>query len=64
MDDKHDARWQIVLGSLNPVYCVLCSFALWLELNLKLNVTAMNLPYFLVSVTTYLLLKADSSLRQ
>jgi len=44
VDDKRDAPWQIVLGSLNPVYCVLCSLALWLELNLKLNPTAMNLP--------------------
>jgi hypothetical protein len=45
MDDERDAPWQIVLGSLNPVYCVLCSLALWLELNLKLNPTAMNSPY-------------------
>ncbi|KAI2511670.1 hypothetical protein MHU86_2736 [Fragilaria crotonensis] len=44
MDDEQDAPWQIVLGSLNPVYCVLCSLALWLELNLKLNPTAMNSP--------------------
>ncbi len=34
-----------MLGSLNPVYCVPCSLALWLELNLKLNPTAMNLSY-------------------
>ena len=34
-----------MLGSLNPVYCVLCSLALWLEMNLKLNPTAMNSPY-------------------
>jgi hypothetical protein len=45
VDNEQDAPWQIVLGSLNPVYCVLCSLALWLELNLKLNPTAMNLPY-------------------
>jgi hypothetical protein len=45
VDDERDAPWQIVLGSLNPVYCVLCSLALWLELNLKLNPTAMNSPY-------------------
>ena len=37
VDDERDAPWQIVLGSLNPVYCVLCSLALWLELNLKLK---------------------------
>ena len=45
VDDERDAPWQIVLGSLNPVYCVLCSLALWLEMNLKLNPTAMNSPY-------------------
>ena len=45
VDDERDAPWQIVLGSLNPVYCVLCSLALWLELNLKLNPAAMNSPY-------------------
>ena len=45
VDDEQDAPWQIVLGSLNPVYCVLCSLALWLEMNLKLNPTAMNSPY-------------------
>ena len=45
MDDEQDAPWQIVLGSLNPVYCVLCSLALWLEMNSKLNPTAMNSPF-------------------
>jgi hypothetical protein len=33
VDDEQDAPWQIVLGSLNPVYCVLCSLALWLAGN-------------------------------
>jgi hypothetical protein len=32
VNDKQDAPWQIVLGSLNPVYCALSSLALWLEL--------------------------------
>jgi hypothetical protein len=45
VDDEQDAPWQIVLGSLNPVYCVLCSLALWLEMNSKLNPTAMNSPF-------------------
>ena len=45
MDDEGDAPWQIVQGPLNPVYCVLCSLALWLEFNLQLNPTAMNSPY-------------------
>jgi hypothetical protein len=45
VSDKQDAPWQIVLGLLNPVNCVLYSLALWLELILKLNPTAMNSPY-------------------
>ena len=36
VQDERDAPWQIVLGSISPVYCVLCSLALWLELNIKL----------------------------
>jgi hypothetical protein len=50
-DDECDAPWQIILGSLNPtMYCVvLCSLALWLELNLILNPTAMTLPYFCIN---------------
>ena len=45
MSMTNNAPWQNVLGSLNPVYCVLCSLALWLELNLQLNPTAISLPY-------------------
>jgi hypothetical protein len=45
VDNKQDAPRQIVLGLLNPVYCVLSSLPLWLELSLKLNLTAMNLPF-------------------
>ena len=45
VNDERDAPWQIVLGSINPVYCVLCSLALWLELNLKSNPVAMSSPY-------------------
>ena len=45
VSDKRDAPWQIVLGSINPVYCVLCSLGLWLELNLKNHPTAINSPY-------------------
>lgn len=45
VNDERDAPWQIVLGSINPVYCVLCSLALWLELNLKSNPAAMTSPY-------------------
>ena len=45
VSDERDAPWQIVLGSINPVYCVLCSLGLWLELNLKNHPTAIDSPY-------------------
>jgi hypothetical protein len=45
VNDDRDAPWQIVLGSINPVYCVLSSLALWLELNLKSNPVAMSSLY-------------------
>jgi hypothetical protein len=31
MDNKQDAPRQIKMGLLNPMYCVLCSFAFWSE---------------------------------
>ena len=37
VQDERDAPWQIVMGSMNPVFCVLISLGLWLELNLRLN---------------------------
>jgi hypothetical protein len=46
VNDEQDAPWQIVLGSINSVYCVLSLLlALWLELNLKSNPMAMSSPY-------------------
>ena len=45
VQDECDAPWQIVLGSINPFYCVFCSLRLWLELNLSLFDPAMNSPY-------------------
>ena len=45
VQDERDAPWQIVLGSINPIYCVFCSLGLWLELNLSLFDPAMNSPY-------------------
>ena len=51
LNNKQDEQWQIVLGPLNPVYCVLCSLALWVELNLKLNPTATNLPYYVFCIS-------------
>ncbi|KAI2492284.1 hypothetical protein MHU86_22256 [Fragilaria crotonensis] len=45
VQDERDAPWQIVLGALNPVYCVLCSLGLWLELNIKMHPPALDSPY-------------------
>ena len=43
--DESDVPWQIVLKVLNPVYCVVCSLALWLKLNIKMYPPAMDLPH-------------------
>jgi hypothetical protein len=43
--DERDAPWQIVLGSIDPIYCVLCSLGLWLELNIDMYPAATNSPY-------------------
>ncbi len=45
VQDKQDAPFQIVLGLLDPRYCVLCSLALWLKLNLKIYPPAMESPH-------------------
>ena len=45
VNDERDAPFQLVLGSMNHVYCVLWSLGLWLELNLKLYPPAMESPY-------------------
>jgi len=45
VQDERDAPWQIVMGSMNPVFCVLISLGLWLELNLRLNPSAIASPY-------------------
>lgn len=45
VNDERDAPWQIVLGSMDPVYCVFISLALWLETNLRTNASAMASPY-------------------
>ena len=45
VEDERDAPWQIVLGAMNPVYCVLCRLGLWLETNLTNNPFAMASPY-------------------
>ena len=43
--DERDAPWQIVLGSVDPIYCVLCSLGLWLEVNIAMYPPATNSPY-------------------
>ncbi|KAI2494041.1 hypothetical protein MHU86_20484 [Fragilaria crotonensis] len=45
VNDERDAPFQLVLGSMNPIYCVLWSLGLWLELNLKMYPPAMESPY-------------------
>jgi hypothetical protein len=45
VQDERDAPWQIVLGSMNPVFCVRISLGFWLESNLRSTPSAMALPY-------------------
>ena len=43
--EERDAPWQMVLGCMDTVYCVLVSIALFLEMNLSRNPSAMSSPY-------------------
>ena len=43
--DERDAPWQVILGCMNPVFCVFISLGLWLETNLQLNPSAIASPY-------------------
>jgi hypothetical protein len=45
VQDKCDAPWQIVLGSMDPVFCVLICLGVWHELNLHNNLAAAASPY-------------------
>ena len=45
VQDERDAPWQVVLGSMNAVFCVFISLGLWLELNLQSS------PRFIASAT-------------
>jgi hypothetical protein len=45
VQDERDAPWQIVLGTMNPVFCVFISLGLWLECNLRSTPTAIASPY-------------------
>jgi hypothetical protein len=37
--------WNIVMGSMDTTYCVLVSMAIWMEINMRTNANATNLPY-------------------
>ena len=45
VQDERDAPWQVVLGSMNAVFCVFISLGLWLELNLQSSPSAAASPY-------------------
>ena len=45
VQEERDAPWQIVLGAMDPVFCVLISLAVWLEFFLLTNPTAGVTPY-------------------
>ena len=45
VNDERDAPWQVVLGSMDPVLCVILSLGLWLKMNLRENVSAGLSPY-------------------
>lgn len=45
VQDERDAPWQIMLASMNPVFCVFISLGLWLECNLRSTPSAMASPY-------------------
>jgi hypothetical protein len=50
--DERDAPWQVILGCMNPVFCVFISLGLWLESNLKSNPSAIASPYVFSFPTT------------
>ena len=45
VNNERDAPYQIILGSMNHIDCVLWTLALWPELNIKLYPPAMESPY-------------------
>jgi hypothetical protein len=52
VQEEQDAPWQIVLGSLDSVFCVYLSLSLWLELNLKTNPNSFEPPSNNVDIPT------------
>jgi hypothetical protein len=45
VEDERDAPWQIVMGSMDTMYCVLVSMAVWMEMSMRANASAGNSPY-------------------
>ncbi len=45
VQDERDAPWLIVLASMNPVFCVIISLGVWLELNTRTHLDATVSPY-------------------
>jgi hypothetical protein len=45
VNEERDAPWQAVVGSINPIYCVHISVALWLEVSISRNPAAGLTPY-------------------
>jgi hypothetical protein len=45
LQDARNAPWQVILRSMNAVFCVFISLGLWLELNLQSS------PRFIASAT-------------
>jgi hypothetical protein len=43
--EERDAPWQVVLGLMDTLFCVLTSLALWMELNHRENPNAGLLPH-------------------
>lgn len=43
--DERDAPWQILLGSMSTVYCVLVNVGIWLEIQLERTAGADKSPY-------------------
>ena len=54
--EERDALWQIILGSMDTVFCVYASLSLWMELNLWSN------PNALLSPNLFNLLSDDNSI--
>ena len=50
--EERDAPWQVVIASMNPIYCVHVSLGVWLELFNGSSPTAVLIPYIFLLVRT------------